>query len=125
MKTLKLINFCLLVIAGLLLVTAVAEFANGNILHGICNILWMLCEVLFFLVNKHSIEIKQENLNVYGFLFSMDNTIEEFGSAIITYDKDGKWEIHKGIAVEHKDPSCSAENNDQIEFVHIAEGGKE
>ena len=121
MKTLKNLNYVLLVIAGLLAGTAGFAFANGDIFYGICNIFWMLCEILYFSVNKHSIEIKQENLNVYGFLFSMDNTIEEYGSAIITEDEDGKWEITAG---ERNTPSCSAENNDNIEFVHNAEGGK-
>lgn len=125
MKTLKLINFCLLVIAGLLLVTAVIAFVNNQIIYGICNILWMGCEILFFLINKKSIEVKQSYNIAFGFLSVMNNTIEDYGSAIITENKDGQWEITGGIAVEHKDPSCSAENNDQIEFVHNAEGGKE
>lgn len=120
MKTRKIINFCLLVIAALLLVTAVSAFANRDILHGFCNILWIGCEILFFFVNKHSIEIEQKNLEVYGFLSAMDDTIEEYGSAIITENEDGKWEITAG---ERNTPSCSAENNDNVEFVHNAEGG--
>lgn len=122
MKTLKLLNFCLLVLAALLLVTAVLAFVNGNIIYGICNILWMGCEILFFLVNKKSIEIKQSSNNVYGFLSAMNYTIEEYGSAIITENEDGIWEITAG---GRNNPSCSAENNDNIEFVHNAEGGKE
>lgn len=122
MKTLKLLNFCLLVIAALILVTAVAEFAKGNILHGICNILWIGCEILFFLSNKKNIELKQGSNSVYGFLSDMNDTIEEYGSAIITENEDGKWEITAG---ERNNTSCSAENNDNIEFVHNAEGGKE
>ena len=122
MKTLKLLNFCLLVIAALLLATAVFAFVKGDIMHGVCNILWMGCEVLFFLINKKSIEVKQSSSNVYGFLSAMDDTIEEFGAAIITENEDGRWEITAG---ERNNPSCSAENNDNIEFVHNAEGGKE
>jgi len=125
MKTLKLLNFLLLIIAVLLLVTAVFAFVNGNIIYGICNILWMGCEILFFLSNKKNIELKQENNSVYGFLSAMFDTIEEYGAAIITEDEDGKWRITRGIAVERDNPSCSAENNDNIEFVHNAEGGKE
>lgn len=125
MKTLKILNYCLFVIAALLLVTAVSAFAKGDITNGICNILWMGCEILFFFVNKQSIKIKQENLKVYGFLYAMDDTIEEYGAAIITEDEDGKWRITRGIAVERNNPSCSAENNDNIEFVHNSEGGKE
>lgn len=121
MKTLKLLNFFLLVIAALLLVTAVSAFAKGDITHGVCNILWMGCEILFFLVNKKSIEVKQSSSNVYGFLSAMNDTIEEYGSAIITENEDGIWEITAG---ERNTPSCSAENNDNIEFVHNAEGGK-
>lgn len=124
MKTLKLLNFCLLVIAALLLVTAVSAFAKGDITHGICNIIWMECEVIFFSVNKHSIETKQETSRVYGFLSAMDDTIEEYGSAIIKYDEDGKWRIYKGIAVERDNALCSAENNDNIEFAHNAKGGE-
>ena len=122
MKTLKIINFCLLVIAALLLVTAVFAFVNDNIFYGICNILWMGSEILFFLVNKKSIEVKQSSSIVYGFLSAMDDTIEKYGAAIITENTDGKWEITAG---ERNTPSCSAENNDNIEFVHNAEGGKE
>lgn len=125
MKTLKILNSCLLGIAALLLVTAVFAFVNGNIIYGICNILWMGCEVFFFLVNKESIDVKQSSNNVYGFLSAMDDTIEKYGAAIITENIDGKWEITAGFAVEHGEPSCSAENNDNIEFVHNAEGGKE
>lgn len=125
MKTLKLLNFCLLVIAALLLVTAVSAFAKGDIYHGTCNILWMGCEVLFFFINKKSIELKQSSENVYGFLSYMNDTIEKHGAAIITEKEDGTWKITAGIAVEHGAPSCSAENNDNIEFVHNAEGGKE
>lgn len=118
MKTLKLINFCLLVIAGLLLVTAVIAFVNNQIIYGICNILWMGCEILFFLINKKSIEVKQSYNIAFRFLSAMDDTIEKYGSAIITEDEDG-------YVICHAKPSCSAENNDQIEFVHNAEGGKE
>lgn len=125
MKTLKLLNFCLLVIAALLLVTAVAEFAKGNIIHGICNILWMGCEILYFLINKKSIETTQQCNRVYYILSYIKDLVEKHGAAIITKDEDGKWRITRGIAVERNNPSCSAENNDNIEFVHNAEGGKE
>lgn len=125
MKTLKILNYGLLVLAGLLAGTAYFAFANGDIIYGIFNILWMSCEILFFLINKHSIEIKQENLNFCGFLSAMDDTIQEYGSAIITEDEDAQWRITRGISVERNNPSCSAENNDNIEFVHNAEGGKE
>lgn len=118
MKQLKLLNSCLLVIAALLFVTAVIAFVNNYIIYGICNILWMGCEVLFFLVNKKSIEVKQSSSNVYGFLSAIDDTIEKYGSAIITENKNG-------YLICHAKPSCSAENNDNIEFVHNAEGGKE
>lgn len=37
-------------------------------------------------------------------------------------NEDGIWEITAG---GRNIPSCSAENNDNIEFVHNAEGGKE
>jgi hypothetical protein len=125
MKTLKLLNFCLLVIAALLLVTAVAAFVNGNIIYGICNILWIGCEILYFLINKKSIEVKQRINQFCGFLSIMNDTIEKYGAAIITENEDGEWRITRGIAVERDNPSCSAENNDNIEFVHNAEGGKE
>lgn len=125
MKTLKIFNSCLLVIAAFLLVTAVFAFVNNLIIYGICNILWMGCEILFFLMNKKSIEIKQKSLKVFGFLSAMDNTIEKYGSAIITKNEDGIWEIKEYLPTQHKEPSCSAENNDNIEFVHNAEGGKE
>lgn len=116
MKTLKFLNAGLLVLASLLLVTTIFAFVNGNIIACICNIVWMGCEILYFFVNKKSIEIKQSSNNVYGFLSVMNDTIEEYGSAIITEGKDGEWRIYKGIAVECNEPSCSAENNDQIEF---------
>lgn len=125
MKTLKILNGGLLVMAAMLAVAAVLAFVNGNIIYGICNILWMGCEIFFFSVNKHSIEIKQETLVVYGFLSAMNDTIDEYGSAIITTDENGKWRITAGFAVERNNPSCFAENNDNIEFVHNAEGGKE
>lgn len=125
MKTLKLLNFCLLIIAALLLVTAVSAFAKGDIDHGTCNILWMGCEVLFFLINKKSIELKQSSDNVYGFLSDMNDTIEKHGAAIITENEDGKWEIKEYLPTQHKEPSCSAENNDNIEFVHNAEEREE
>ena len=119
MKTLKLFNYCLLVIAGLLLVTAVIAFVNNHIIYGICNTLWMGCEVLFFLINKKSIEIKHRITQFCVFLSVMNDTIEEYGSAFITEDKDGQWRISAG---GRNNPSCSAESNDNIEFVHIAEG---
>lgn len=122
MKTLETLNYLLLVLAAMLAVTAIFAFVNGNIIYGICNILWMGCDVIFSLVNKHSIEIKQEKPKVYGFLSAIIDTIEEYGSAIITENEDGIWEITAG---ERNAPSCSAESNDNIEFVHIAEGGKE
>ena len=121
MKTLKLFNYFLLVIAGSLLVTAVIAFVNNHIIYGICNTIWMGCEVLFFLINKKSIEIKQSFNNVYGFLSAMNDTIEEYGSAIITENEDGTWRITAG---GRNNPSCSAENNDNIEFAHNAEGGE-
>lgn len=124
MKTLKLFNSCLLVLAGLLLVTAVIAFVNNHINYGICNILWMGCEILFFLINKKSIEIKQEILAVFEFISAVDNTIEKYGSAIITKNEDGIWEIKEYLPTQHKEPSCSAENNDGIEFVHNSEGGE-
>lgn len=125
METLKLLNFCLLVTAALLLVTAIFAFVNGNIIACICNIVWMGCEILYFFVNKKSIEVKQSYNSAFGFLSYMNDTIEKYGSAIITEGEDGEWRIYKGIAVERNNPSCSAENNDNIEFVHNAEGGKE
>ena len=121
MKTLKLFNYLLLVFAAGMAVTAVVAFANGDIIRGIC-ILWIGCEVLFFLVNKKSIEAQQASKNVHGFLSAMDDTIEEYGSAIITENEDGKWKITAG---ERNTISCSAENNDNIDFVHIAEGVEE
>lgn len=117
MKTLKLFNSGLLVIAASLLVTAVIAFVNNHIIYGICNILWMGCEIFFFLINKHSIEIKQEKSAFYDFMLAMDDTIEKYGSAIITEDKDG-------YLIGYAKPSCSAENNDNIEFGHNAEGGE-
>lgn len=122
MKTLKFFNSGLLVIAALLLVTAVIAFVNNHITYGICNILWMGCEILFFLINKKSIEVKHRITQFCVFLSVMNDTIEEYGSAIITEDKDGQWRITAG---GRDNPSCSAENNDNIEFVHNAEGGKE
>ena len=122
MKTLKFLNAGLLVLASLLLVTTIFAFVNGNIIACICNIVWMGCEILYFFVNKKSIEVKQSSNNVYGFLSVMNDTIEEYGSAIITENQDGIWEITAG---GRNNPSCSAENNDNIEFVHNAEGGKE
>lgn len=97
----------------MLAVTAVFAFVNGNIIYGICNIIWMGCEISFFLVNKKSIEIKQSSNNVYRFLSVIIDTIEKYGSAIITENEDGIWEI---IAGGRNNPSCSAENNDQIAF---------
>lgn len=122
MKTLKIFYYLLLVFAAMLAVIAIVAFANGDIIHGISNTLWMGCEVLFFSINKQNIEIKQSINNTYGFLSAMNDTIEEYGSAIITENEDGEWEITAG---ERNNPSCSAENNDSIEFVHNAEGGKE
>lgn len=122
MKTLKILNYGLLVIAGLFAGTAGFAFANGEIIHGICNILWMACETIFFSINKESIETKQRINRYVGFLSYMNDTIEEYGSAIITENEDGTWEITAG---GRNNPSCSAENNDNIEFVHNAEGGKE
>lgn len=122
MKTLKILNGGLLVIAVMCAVIAVFAFVKGDIMHGVCNILWMGCEVLFFWINKKSIKIKQESLKVFGFLSAMDDAIEEYGAAIITENENGKWEI---TAWERNTHSCSAENNDDIEFVHNAEGGKE
>lgn len=121
MKTLKFFNSGLLVLAASLLATAVIAFVNNHIVYGICNILWMGCEICFFLINKKSIEIKESYNNVYGFLSAMNDTIEDYGSAIITENEDGIWEITAG---GRNNPSCSAENNDNIEFVHNAEGGE-
>lgn len=122
METLKSFNYLLLVIAVMLAVLAVIAFVNGNIIYGICNILWMGCEILFFLSNKKDIELKQGSNSVYGFLLAMNDIVEEYGSAIITENEDGKWEITAG---ERNTTSCSDENNDNIEFVHNAEGGRE
>lgn len=90
MKKLKLLNCGLLVLACCLLATAVIAFANNHIIYGICNILWMGCEICFFLINKKSIEIKQSYNNIYGFLSAMNDTIEDYGSAIITENEDGE-----------------------------------
>lgn len=60
MKTLKIINGGLLVIIGMLAVTAVITFVNGKIFLGICNILWIGCEILVFLSNKKDIEFLQK-----------------------------------------------------------------
>ena len=122
MKTLKILNCGLLVLAAMCAVTAVFAFVKGDIMHGVSNILWMGCEIIFFSINKESIEIKQRINRYVGFLSYMNDTIEEYGSAIITENEDGTWEITAG---EQNNPSCSAENNDNIEFVHNAEGGKE
>lgn len=116
MKTLKFFNYILLVLATLMAITAVFAFINGNITSGIYNILWMGCEVVFFSMNKKFIQIKQDNANVDAFLLDIYNTIKKYGAVIITENEDGIWEITPGIAVEHNNPSCSAENNDQIEF---------
>lgn len=121
MKTLKILNGGLLVIAAMCAVIAVFAFVKGDIMHGVCNILWMGCEILFFSINKESIETKQRINRYVGFLSYMNDTIEKHGAAIITENKDG-WVITAG---ERNNPSCSAENNDNIEFVHNAEGGKE
>ena len=123
MKTLSklnFINYVFLVIAILLAITAIFFFIKGNIIYGICNILWIGCEILYFLINKKSIEVKQRINQFCGFLSIMNDTIEKYGAAIITEDEDGKWRITAG---ERNTPSCSAENNDNIEFVHNAEGG--
>lgn len=122
LKTMKTLNLCLLIISALLLVTAVFAFVNGNIIYGICNILWMVCEIFFFLSNNEHIELLQKVNIVYEFLSDMDDTIEKYAAAIITENEDGEWEITAG---EKNTTSCSAENNDNIEFVHNAEGGKE
>ena len=122
MKTLKILNAGLLVIAAMCAVIAVIAFVKGDIMHGVSNILWMGCEILFFSINKKSIEIKQRINRYVGFLSYMNDTIEEYGSAIITENEDGIWEITAG---GRNNPSCSAENNDNIEFAHNAEGGKE
>lgn len=122
MKTLKILNGGLLVIAVMCAVIAVFAFVKGDIMHGVCNILWIGCEILFFLINKKSIEVKHRITQFCVFLSVMNDTIEEYGSAIITEDKDGQWRITAG---GRDNPSCSAENNDNIEFVHNAEGGKE
>lgn len=124
MKTLsrlKFFNYVLLVIAIILAITAIFAFINGNITSGICNILWMGCEVVFFSMNKKFIQIKQDAADVYAFLLDMFNTIETYGSAIITEADDGTWRLSKGV---HDSPSCSAENNDQIEFTHISDNDK-
>lgn len=60
MKTLKFLNVGLLVLAGLLLATAVIAFVNNHIIYGICNIIWMGCEILVFLSNKKDIEFLQK-----------------------------------------------------------------
>lgn len=122
MKTMKILNYLLLVLAVTLAVTAVFAFVKGDITNGIYNILWMECEVLFFFVNKKSIEAKQRISQFCGFLSVMNDNIEKYGSAIITEDDNGQWRITAG---ERNSPSCSSENNDNIEFVHNAEGGKE
>ena len=124
MKTQKFLNFCLLGLAALLLVTAVFAFINGNIIYGICNILWMGCEIFFFSVNKENIEVLQKYERAHAFLSIMNETIEKNGAAIITEDKDGYWQIAGGIGVERGNKSCASENKDNMEFVHNAEGGK-
>lgn len=121
MKKLKFLNSCLLAIASSLLVTAIIAFVYGKIFYGICNILWFGCGIFYFLINKKSIETTQQNNRVYYILSYIKDLVEKHGAAIITEDKDGKWVITAGIAVEHKEPSCSAENNDQINYHHIAE----
>lgn len=63
MKTLKFLNVGLLVLAGLLLASAVIAFVNNHIIYGICNILWVGCEILFFLSNKEAIELLQKYNN--------------------------------------------------------------
>lgn len=110
MKTLKFFNAGLLILACCLLVTAVIAFVNNQIIYGICNILWMGCEIIFFSLNEKSIEIKR----VYAFLSYMNDIIEKHGAAVITEDKDGHWQM-----------SCASENNDNKECVHNTEGGKE
>ena len=41
MKTLKILNCGLLVLAAMCAVTAVFAFVKGDIMHGVSNILWM------------------------------------------------------------------------------------
>lgn len=122
MKALKFFNAGLLILACCLLVTAVIAFVNNQIIYGICNILWMGSEILFFLINKKSIEVKHRITQFCVFLSVMNDTIEEYGSAIITEDKDGQWRITAG---GRNNPSCSAENNDNREIANNAEGGEE
>jgi hypothetical protein len=111
MKTLKFLNSCLLGLAAMLLVIAVFAFINGNIIYGICNILWMGCEIIFFSVNKKSIETEQKKEKVNAFLSYMNDIIEKHGAAVITEDKEGYWQM-----------SCASENNDNIESVHNEKG---
>lgn len=63
MKTLKFLNAGLLVLASLLLATAVIAFVNNHIIYGICNILWIGCEILVVLSNKEAIELWQQYNN--------------------------------------------------------------
>lgn len=116
MKTRKFFIYGLLVLAFGLLVTAIIAFVNGHILYGICNILWMGCEIVFWGIIKKSDTIIQSNDRVYGFLNYMNDIIEKSGAAIIDEDEDGCWRIREYLPIEHKEPSCSAENNDQIAF---------
>jgi hypothetical protein len=104
MKTLRFLNSSLLVLAAFLLVTAVFAFVNGNFISGICNILWMGCEIIFFSVNKKSIETEQKKEKVNAFLSYMNDIIEKHGAAVITEDKDGYWQM-----------SCASENNNNLE----------
>lgn len=103
MKTLKFFNYILLVIAILLAITAVFAFVNGNITSGICNILCMGCEVVFFWANKIHIEIEQDKADVYVFLSDMNDTIEKYGAAIITDNRKHQgWSDEKIISTPVK-----------------------
>lgn len=79
-------------------------------------------KLFFSSSNKKHMGLQHKGDIIYEFLSKMDDTIEKYGAAIITENEDGKWEITAG---GRNTPSCSAENNDNIEFVHNAEGGKE
>lgn len=125
MKTLRFLNSSLLVIAALLLVTAVFAFVNGNINYGICNILWMGTEIVYFFANKKSIEIEQKAEGVHAFLSDIINIIKKYGTAIITEGQDGFLQIVGCVGVNRGNTSCASEKNENKEFVHNEKGDKE
>lgn len=123
MKQIKFLRYALIALAAMLAATAVFAFIKGNVFIGFCNVSWTLCDYLFYCISKSTEKIYKNNSIFANWINEIRKITDTGAPAIIKDGKDGKWHVFIGKCVgdETEHPTCSTENNDQINYHHIAE----